>query len=67
MSETNTSPRTVRVFQSFADAQEAEREDFLSMSPEERLDVVEDCVRDYLALRNEPESRLQRVFRVLDR
>ena len=37
------------------------------MKPEERVAAVDECVRDYLKMKNEDESRLRRVFKVLKR
>jgi hypothetical protein len=55
--------RFVRVFSS---NEEAELSYWRTLTPEERLDAVGECVRHYLALRNEPEQGFYRVYRVLD-
>jgi hypothetical protein len=57
---------TVRTFDSHEDAAAADLDYWLSLTPEERLDAVADCVRAYLELRHEPEQRLRRVCRVLE-
>ena len=58
--------RFVRVYTSHEEADAAELAYWQALSPEERLDAVGECVRHYLALRNEPEQRFRRVYRVLD-
>ncbi len=58
--------RIVRVFDSHAEAEKAEFEYWLGMTPQQRLDAVGECVREYLRLRNEPEQGFQRVYRVLE-
>ncbi|MDJ0764808.1 MAG: hypothetical protein QNJ97_17640 [Myxococcota bacterium] len=57
----------MRRFASHQAAQQAGWEYWLSLSPEERLDAVGECVREYLALRNESEQGFYRVYRVLQR
>ena len=57
---------TVRRFDSHEEAAAADLDYGLSLTPEERLDAVADCVRAYLELRHEPEQRLRRVHRVLE-
>ena len=63
----STPSRSVRVFHSFEEAEASEQDYWLSLTPEQRLDAVGECVREYLALRNEPEQRLHRVYRVCSR
>jgi hypothetical protein len=58
---------TVRVFTSHEEAERAEIEYWLALDPEQRLDAVGECVREYLALRHEPEQGFRRVHRVLER
>jgi hypothetical protein len=67
MDSAGDQPKTVRIFSSHAEAQEAEIEYWLSLTPEQRLDAVGECVREYLALRNEPEQGFRRVYRVFER
>jgi hypothetical protein len=57
---------SVRVFSSFEEAEAADIAYWRSLTPEQRLDAVGECVRHYLALRNEPEQGFCRVYRVLD-
>ena len=69
--ETEASPprdrRFVRTFASHEEAARAEAEYWLAMTPEERLDAVGECVREYQRLHHEPESGFHRVCRVLER
>ena len=58
--------RFVRVYTSHEEADAADLAYWRALTPEERLDAVGECVRHYLALRNEPEQRFCRVYRVLD-
>jgi hypothetical protein len=57
---------SVRTFDSHEDAAAADLDYWLSLTPEQRLDAVADCVRAYLELRHEPEQRLRRVCRVIE-
>lgn len=59
--------KIIRIFDSHEAADRAEFEYWLSLTPQERIDVVGECVREFLALKNEPEQRLSRVYRVLER
>ena len=54
---------SVRIVEGFEEAEEADEEFWASMTPEERVAAVDDCVRDYLRMRGERQSRLRRVFR----
>ena len=58
--------RVVRVFASHEEAEKADMAYWRSLTPQQRLDAVGECVREYLRLRHEPEQRLLRVCRVLD-
>jgi hypothetical protein len=57
---------TVRRFDSHEEAAAADLDYWLSLTPEQRLDAVGECVSAYLELRHEPEQRLRRVHRVLE-
>jgi hypothetical protein len=67
MEARHETPRVVRVFASHEEAERAEIDYWLSLTGEQRLDAVGECVREYLALRHEPEQGLRRVHRVLER
>ena len=67
MNEAEKQRKNVRVYDSHDEAAKAELEYWLALSPEQRLDAVGECVREYLALRNEPEQGFRRVYRVLER
>jgi hypothetical protein len=58
--------RFVRVYASYEEAEAADPAYWHTLTPQERLDAVGECVRHYLALINEPEQRFCRVYRVLD-
>jgi hypothetical protein len=54
--------RTVRVFRNFKEAEEADRDFYRNLTPAERLQIwFELCHFDRL---DEPEQRLQRVYRI---
>jgi len=54
--------RTIRIFRNFKDAEEADREFYRNLSPAERLKLwFELCHSERL---DEPEQRLQRVYRI---
>ncbi len=54
--------RTVRVFRNFKEAEEADRDFYRNLTPAERLRIwFELCHFDRL---DEPEQRLQRVYRI---
>lgn len=55
------------MFRSHAEAEKADLEYWLALTPQERLDAVRECVIEYLRMRNEPEPGFQRVHRVLER
>ena len=66
MNENGNDRKIVRVFSSHEAAEKADLEYWLALTPQERLDAVGECVREYLALKNEPEQRFRRIYRVLD-
>ena len=54
--------RTISVFRNFKEAEEADREFYRNLTPAERLKIwLELCHFERL---DEPEQRLQRVYRV---
>lgn len=57
--------KTVRIFKNFKEAEENELSYWLSLTPEERLEAVDDCVRDYLKIKDEYKQGFRRVLRVL--
>jgi hypothetical protein len=54
--------RTARVFRSFKEAEEADREFYRNLTPTERIEIWCDLCR-FNDL-DEPEHRLQRVYRI---
>lgn len=51
--------KTVAKFQSFAEADKADREFYRTLSPQERLSIVLQLSK------HEPERRLERVYRII--
>jgi uncharacterized protein YdeI (YjbR/CyaY-like superfamily) len=52
-----------RVFHSFAEADQAEKEYYRSLTPEQRLEILFDLVKTQQP--DEVEPRLERVYRVI--
>jgi len=57
----------IRKFQDPEEAERADREYWLSLTPEERIEAVELCRLDYWRMRGEKPQGLRRVLRVLER
>ena len=55
--------KVARKFRSFAEADKADREYYLSLTPEQRLDILGDLIA--LANPNETKQRLERVCRII--
>ncbi|MCS6952574.1 MAG: hypothetical protein RMK57_09110 [Bryobacterales bacterium] len=58
----STSERRVRIFQSFQEAEAADREFYKSLTPEQRLDILLELIA-----RHGSSEGLQRIYRVLER
>ena len=56
----------IKRFSSHEEASAEDLEYWLSLTPEQRLDAVGECVREYLELNHESEQRFCRVYRVLE-
>ena len=54
--------KTVQVFQSFAEADAADRAYYLSLTPKERVDILLELVR---RSQGDPPPRLERVYRII--
>jgi len=54
--------RTIRVSESFEEADLADREEYAAMTPEQRLDILLRLVLDYYG----PPPRLQRVLTIVE-
>jgi hypothetical protein len=61
----NTMEREIRVFRTFADADQAEDAYHASLSPQERVDLLLDLIARYQESLGEAASRLERVGRVV--
>jgi uncharacterized protein YdeI (YjbR/CyaY-like superfamily) len=55
--------KAARVFHSFAEADQAEKEYYRSLTPEQRLEILFDLVKTQQP--DEVEPRLERVYRVI--
>jgi uncharacterized protein YdeI (YjbR/CyaY-like superfamily) len=55
--------KTVRIFHSFAEADQAEAQYYRSLTPEQRLEILFDLVQSQMP--DETEQRLERVYRVI--
>jgi len=57
----------VRRFASFEEEQNADREYWATVPPDDRVAMVEQLRRDWATISGQTEERLRRVLRVLDR
>jgi hypothetical protein len=57
--------RTIAIFRSFAEADEAEAEYYASLSPRERVDLLLDMIQRYTESSGEAANRLERVYRIV--
>ena len=55
--------KIVRIFHSFEESEKADQEYYLSLSPEERLEILFELIERYQS--NEAQQRLERVYRVV--
>jgi hypothetical protein len=62
-----TMQKVVRIFHSFREADEAERDAYMHLTPEERLSIVEQLRRENDKDYDGDQQRLQRVARVFQR
>lgn len=59
--------KVLRVYESFEEAEAADRAFYRGLTPEARLQILFSIIEDYEAGLNESERRLQRVLRVVER
>lgn len=59
--------RIVHIARSFEEAEEWDAQQYLSMTPEERLDILQHLRDEYFVLNNESRKGFQRVYRVVKR
>jgi len=59
--------RTVHITESFAEAEEWDARQYLSMTPEERLDILQRLRDEYFVFNNETRKGFQRVYRIVKR
>ena len=61
----NTKTFTFQVFDSFADAEKAEREEWMKMKPEERMILLEELRRQSYPDERTTPHRLQRILSIV--
>jgi len=59
--------RIVHIAKSFEEAEEWDFQQNLSMTPEQRLDILQRLRDEYYILKNENRKGLQRVYRIIKR
>ncbi len=59
--------RVIKISKSFKEAEEWDIEQAMSMTPEERLDIVQYLRERYYKMRNEDRKGLQRVYKIIKR
>ena len=57
--------KTGRIFHSFAESEKAEKEYYLSLTPEERMDILLELVAQ-AAQENEAAKGFERVYRIVE-
>ena len=55
--------KVVRIFHSFEESEKADKEYYLSLTPEERLEILFELIDRYQP--HETQPRLERVYRVV--
>lgn len=58
--------KTIQVYNSFEEADEAEIAYYASLSPNERVDLLLDIIAAYREAQGEAASRFERVYRIVD-
>ena len=59
--------RIVHIAKNFEEAEEWDFQQNLSMTPEQRLDILQRLRDEYYILKNENRKGLQRVYRIIKR
>lgn len=57
--------KILKIFKNFEEAEEADRDYYLRLTPEERLILAEQLRREYQKIRYGAEQRFRRVFRIV--
>ena len=57
--------RVVHISRSFEEAEQWDVQQYLTMTPEERLDLLQHLREQYYIFKNENRKRLQRVYRIV--
>ena len=56
----------LQIFESFAEAEEADRRYYASLTPQQRLDLQLDIIARHRKALGQTDERLARVYRVVD-
>jgi hypothetical protein len=59
--------RIVHISKSFEEAEQWDIEQNISMTPEERLDILQRLREEYYIFKNESRKGFQRVYRIIER
>lgn len=57
--------KVVHISRSFEEAEEWDAQQYLAMTPEERLDILQRLRDEYYIFTNESRKGLQRVYRII--
>ena len=57
--------RIVHIARSFEEAEQWDMQQYMAMTPEERLDLLQQLREQYYIFKNENRKRLQRVYRIV--
>ncbi|NIM16136.1 MAG: hypothetical protein GTO45_29385 [Candidatus Aminicenantes bacterium] len=59
--------RIVHIAKSFEEADEWDTQQYMAMTPEERLDILQRLRDEYFIFKNESRKGFQRVYRIVKR
>lgn len=57
--------KTLKIFKNFKEAEAADRDYYLRLTPQERLTIAEQLRREYQKIHYGTEQRFRRVFRIV--
>jgi predicted Fe-S protein YdhL (DUF1289 family) len=57
--------QTIHITRSFKEAEERDIREYKSMTPEERLDILQRLREEYYIFKNESRKGFQRVYRII--
>jgi hypothetical protein len=58
--------RTIQIFRSFEDADDADEAHYAGLTPQQRLDILLTLISNYQESLDETARRLERVYRVVE-